>query len=94
NQSTIDRVCDVLLACKHEGIKNIDKIVQEESTKLGLEPEVCSKYLTKSIRYDLGREEIEGMKKFGEYLRDYDIDIKNSDHKKLFDNLSTLQING
>lgn len=88
NVESISRVSKSILKSKLEGQKYIEQIVKAEAPKLGLEPEVCFNYLTTSIRYDLGEEEISGMKKFGEYLREYDIDIRNIRHEKLFESLN------
>lgn len=93
NEKVISQIKDSLLESKQIGIKSIEKIVQQESAKLGLGFENCFNYLTKSICYDLGKKEIEGMKKFGEYLKEYDIDIKSSGQAKLFKKLNTDQIN-
>jgi len=93
SEDKIESIRENLLESKMLGIKNIDQIVQEESTKLGLSAEICFNYLTKRIRYNLGGKEIEGIKKFGEYLAEYDIDIKDSKHTKLFENLNLNQIN-
>jgi len=92
NVDAINLIRESLLESKLLGIKNIDQIIKEESSKLGLSTEICFNYLTKRIRYDLGKKEIEGIKKFGEYLMEYDIDIQSSKHIKLFKNLNLDQI--
>jgi chorismate dehydratase len=93
NEDAINTIKSILLESKSLGIKNIDQIIKEDSAKLGLSTEICCNYLTKRIRYDLGTKEIEGIKKFGGYLMEYDIDIGNTGHAKLFKNLILDQIN-
>ncbi|NIV41005.1 MAG: hypothetical protein GWN11_08525 [Candidatus Dadabacteria bacterium] len=93
NQEKIDSVGKSILESKTSGQKYIEEIIKDQAPKLGLTKEICFHYLSKSIRYDLGINEIEGMKKFGEYLQDYDIDIKSTKQELLFENLNTLQIN-
>ena len=93
NEDAIATIRDSLLQSKALGIKSIDQFIEEESAKLGLSSEICFNYLTNSIRYDLGTEEIAGMKLFGEYLQEYDIDIKDTKNSKLFENLNLEQIN-
>ncbi len=92
SEDNIESIRENLLESKLLGIKNIDQIVKEESSKLGLSADICFNYLTKRIRYDLGKKEIEGIKKFGEYLAEYDVDIKDSKQTKLFENLNLDQI--
>ena len=92
NEDAIAMIKNILLQSKLLGIKNIDQIIKEESSKLGLSAEICFNYLTKRIRYDLGKKEIEGIKKFGEYLMEHDIDIQSTGHAKLFENLNLEQI--
>ena len=92
NEDAIAMIKNCLLQSKLLGIKNIDQIIKEESSKLGLSAEICFNYLTKRIRYDLGKKEIEGIKKFGEYLMEHDIDIQSTGHAKLFENLNLEQI--
>jgi len=77
NEDAIAMIKNILLQSKSLGIKNIDQIIKEESCKLGLSTEICFNYLTKRIRYDLGKKEIVGIKKFGEYLMEHDIDIQS-----------------
>ncbi len=93
SEDKIESIRENLLESKLLGIKNIDQIIKEESSKLGLSTENCFNYLTKRIRYNLGKKEIEGIKKFGEYLMEYDIDIQSTGHAKLFENLNLEQIN-
>ncbi|MEN6371266.1 MAG: menaquinone biosynthesis protein [Armatimonadota bacterium] len=55
-----------LKSAKEEGQKRIREIVEEQSPRLGLPPELCKEYLTKIIRYDLGQREMESLRIFGQ----------------------------
>jgi chorismate dehydratase len=50
------------------GLKIIEKIVKIESKKLELSEEICLRYLTERIKYDLGEKEINGILTYGEFL--------------------------
>ena len=50
------------------GLKIIEKIVKIESKKLELSEEICFRYLTERIRYDLGEKEINGILTYGGFL--------------------------
>ncbi len=64
----IDRNLDALSESKYYGIKIVDKIADIESQKLGIDYDICYKYLTDRIKYDLGEEEIKGIVKYSELL--------------------------
>jgi len=53
---------------KSVGLENVERIAEIESKKLGLSEEICLRYLTKRIRYDLGEKEIKGISTYGEFL--------------------------
>ncbi len=57
----------ILQKAKDEGIKAIEKIAESEAKRLGFTKEICSNYLRNAIRYDLGEEELQGVRKFYEY---------------------------
>lgn len=57
-------VSEMLREAKAEGIRNRAALAALES-----DPEFALRYLTESIRYDLGEEEKRGLKLFGEYLK-------------------------
>lgn len=59
---------DALLEAKSVGVKMAEKIAMIESPKIGLSEEVCLRYITERIRYELGEKELEGMKRFADYL--------------------------
>ena len=58
---------DILQKAKEEGQREIEKIAEAEAMRLGFTKEVCSNYLRNAIRYDLGEEEQQGVRKFYEY---------------------------
>lgn len=55
---------NILYDARDRGLKQIERIVDEESKRLGLDKELCRDYLKKRIYYRLGKEEIEGLKGF------------------------------
>ncbi len=57
-----------LIESKNYGLGIVDKISKIESQKLGIDYDICYKYLTDRIKYDLGHEEIKGMIKYSELL--------------------------
>jgi len=54
----------LLLNSKKMGIQHVKEIALSEAKRLNLPFETCLHYLTKAIQYDLGGEEIRGLKKF------------------------------
>lgn len=69
----------ILLKTKENGLNAIDKISEIESKRLGFSKDLCQKYLSKSIRYDLGENEIKGVKQFYEFA--IETGVVNSDSK-------------
>ena len=59
---------DALIESKNYGLGIIDEIAETESQKIGIEKDVCLKYLTDRIKYDLGEEEVKGIVKYSELL--------------------------
>ncbi|HSE84109.1 MAG TPA: menaquinone biosynthesis protein [Thermodesulfobacteriota bacterium] len=53
---------------KFIGIRLVEKIARMESEKLGLSEEICLRYLTERIRYDLGEREIDGILAYSKFL--------------------------
>lgn len=58
---------NLLRSVKETGIKSVKTIATAESQRLHLPYERCLNYLTNSILYDLGRDEIEGLRMFYYY---------------------------
>ncbi|MFQ5787891.1 MAG: menaquinone biosynthesis protein [Thermodesulfobacteriota bacterium] len=63
------------------GLKLVRKIAKIYSEKINLSEDICFKYLTERIDYDLGDKEIEGIKTFRDLLSKVDGGIKGSDLK-------------
>lgn len=59
-----------LLESKTYGLNIVDKISRIESVNLEISEEICYKYLSERINYDLGEEEIKGIIKYSELLRE------------------------
>lgn len=53
-----------LHSAKDQGISVVEKIAKEESVKLGVSEEVCFDYLTERIKFDLGPDELDGLRVF------------------------------
>ena len=70
---------DALIESKNYGLGILDKIAETESQKIGIEKDVCLKYLTDRIKYDLGTEEIKGIIKYSELLSELNEAEKISD---------------
>ena len=70
---------DALLESKNYGLGIVDKIAETESQKIGIAKDVCLKYLTDRIKYDLGEEEIKGIIKYSELLSELNEAEKISD---------------
>jgi chorismate dehydratase len=53
-----------LQEAKRRGLARLAVIAWEESRRLGLDPAFCRRYLDSVIRYDLGRAELRGLRRF------------------------------
>jgi len=53
---------------KSAGLELVKNIARIESEKVGLSEEICLRYLTERIRYDLGEREIKGIIAYAEFL--------------------------
>ncbi len=58
---------NLLKSAKESGIQLVKTLAATESQRLQLPPERCLHYLTNSIRYNLGKEEIKGLQRFYHY---------------------------
>ena len=63
---------DALLESKKYGLGVIDKIAGIESAKLNIDCDICRKYLSDRIKYDLGEAEIKGIIKYSQLLAQLD----------------------
>ncbi|GJL78678.1 MAG: chorismate dehydratase [Nitrospinaceae bacterium] len=59
-------ICDVIQSARHEGLQNLPAIVKDFAEPRGLDLGVCEDYLQHKIIYDIGEQELEGMKLFQE----------------------------
>ncbi len=66
----LGRNIQALVESKNYGLGIVDKISNEESRKLGIDYDICYKYLTDRIKYDLGEQEIKGIIKYSELLEE------------------------
>ncbi|MCI0455288.1 MAG: menaquinone biosynthesis protein [Candidatus Dadabacteria bacterium] len=57
---------------KSMGLKIVKRIVKIESRKIGLGEEICLRYLTERIRYDLGEKEISGILNYAKFLAEFE----------------------
>src|SRR3990172_9603821 len=68
----LGRNLQALETAKSIGLKIVKKITKIESEKIGLGEEICLRYLTERIRYDLGEKEISGVLNYAKLLSDLD----------------------
>jgi chorismate dehydratase len=59
---------NALIESKNYGLGVVNEISETESQKIGIDKDICLKYLTERIKYDLGEEEIKGIIKYSELL--------------------------
>jgi cyclic dehypoxanthinyl futalosine synthase len=55
---------DIFRVAKQKGLSRVDAIAAEHGARSGLDPASLRAYLTESIRYDLGDEELLGLERF------------------------------
>jgi len=55
---------DIFRVAKQKGLSRVDAIAAEHSARSGLDEASLRSYLTESIRYDLGDEELRGLERF------------------------------
>ncbi len=60
-------VIDLLLRSKKEGLKNIETIITDASSRLGLHKDICKKYFN-GLFYSLDSSQIKGLNTFFNYL--------------------------
>ena len=65
--SKIPGLSRLLIDARECGLKSVDEIADAESGRLGMEKERCLWYLKESIKYNLGEQEILGLKSFYDY---------------------------
>ncbi|MCI0705150.1 MAG: menaquinone biosynthesis protein [Planctomycetia bacterium] len=58
---------------KEYGLANAGAIAQREAPALGLDPGFCRRYLANILRYDLGPQELAGLKKYRELVEECDL---------------------
>jgi chorismate dehydratase len=81
---------NTLIRSKELGKKLINEIIEEEYPESGLSKEICTNYLSNCIKYDLGEREIEAINIFGEYLLEFDKDIKTFNSELKITHLPTV----
>ena len=63
----ISGINNLLKSAKEAGIRSVKALATTESQRLQLTQERCLNYLTNSIRYDFGKDEIKGLLAFYQY---------------------------
>lgn len=63
---------ELLMNAKERGLRSLDKIACLEAERLQLKKECCFRYLSESIKYDLGDQEIKGLESFYNYALELD----------------------
>ena len=67
SDSKLKGLGELLVDAKEHGLKCVNEIADTEAKRLGMEKERCLRYLRESIKYDLGEQEIRGLKTFYDY---------------------------
>ncbi len=65
--SKLQGLSKLLTDSKELGLKFVEEIADVEAGRLEMEKERCLRYLKESIKYDLGEQEINGLKSFYDY---------------------------
>ncbi len=68
-QSITPELVDQLTAAKEDGLQRIVEISKEQSLRLGLPQKLCEDYLARVMKYDLGPQQIESLRTFGQKAR-------------------------
>ena len=68
--ATVELV-DILVSAKARGLASIREISMEEASRLGLSVEVCFRYLSRTMDYDLTERHMEGLRLFREKIERY-----------------------
>ncbi len=79
----LGRNMQALVESKNYGLGIADKISEEESRNLGIDYDICYKYLTERIKYDLGEKEIKGIIKYSQLLEELG-EAQKVDHINLY----------
>lgn len=85
--SATDGVDDALSEARDNGLKRVDRIVEEHASRLGLTPEVAHRYLTRNLHYSLGSAERTGLRLFHELASQHN--LVNPDAELVFRDLVT-----
>jgi chorismate dehydratase len=70
NLRGVDRA---LRQARDYGLAKVGPIAQREAAKLGLDPGFCRRYLSNILSFDLGEQELAGLRKYYELARDLDL---------------------
>jgi len=65
--SKLHGLSKLIIDAKAYGLKFVDEIADSEAGRLGMGKERCLWYLKESIKYNLGEQEIRGLKSFYDY---------------------------
>ena len=60
----MDFIKENMLKARHIGLRDIADIAMKEAEPAGLDFDCCYDYLSKRIRYNLGKKELEGLSRF------------------------------
>ncbi|ODS33105.1 MAG: hypothetical protein SCARUB_01729 [Candidatus Scalindua rubra] len=66
-KSRLQGLDKLLIDAKERGLKSVNEIADIEAKRLKLEKGYCLRYLKESIKYNLGEQEIRGLKSFYDY---------------------------
>ena len=67
SESKLKGLGELLVDAKEHGLKCVNEIADTEAKRLEMKKERCLRYLKESIKYNLGEQEICGLKTFYDY---------------------------
>jgi Predicted periplasmic solute-binding protein len=65
--SKIHGLSKLLIDARECGMRSLGEIADAEAARLGMEKERCLWYLNESIKYNLGEQEIQGLRSYYDY---------------------------
>lgn len=71
----LERLTTLLHRAKAWGLTHLEELATEESTRLGLEPEICRRYLRQVMVYDLEPRHLQGLERFRKYVEDNNYEL-------------------
>ncbi len=71
SRDTTDELTTLLQASRDDGLRNVEEVAAEAAASSGFDREMIRTYLEDHLHYDLGPEELKGLKQFNRYCLQY-----------------------